>query len=252
MRLLEDYLTQNDIESIDRVLASANPRFDLLAKIAALDPQNDFTFSDFRKLNMCGADLRGFDFSGSDLRQCVRNSNTLIDETTNFSDALVDWIEVDSLPIVVKMQEVELAASSQKRQKLLNELTAEFGKSTHVVSYLVKAASQSDTLDKFLDFVSFLPDNLSANQLKSLKIIAQKLLKKKISQSRSRTGRDRTAILAVDKIVEKLQLSTDSFGEKIYRYLVEIVNSKRQTVVLKGMVTIEVKDIEDAFNLIGT
>ena len=252
MKILEDYLAEGDLEAIDSVLASANVRFDLLARLAALDPKNDFMFSDFRRLNMCGADLRGFDFSGSDLRQCVRNSNTLIDGTTNFSNALIDWIEVESLPIVIKMQEVEVAASSHKRQQLLYELTAEFGKTTHVVSYLVKAASQSDTLDEFLDFMSFLPEKISENQLKSLKVIAQKLLKKKISQSRNRTGRDKTAILAIEKIVEKLQQSTGSLGEKVYGYLVEIVNSKRQTVVLKEMATIEVKDIEAAFNLIGT
>ena len=40
MKILEDYLAEGDLEAIDSVLASANVRFDLLARLAALDPKN--------------------------------------------------------------------------------------------------------------------------------------------------------------------------------------------------------------------
>lgn len=252
MRLLEDYLSNEDLEAIEQVLTSENPRFDLLAKVAGLDPQNDFKFSDLRRLNFCGTDLRGFDFSGSDLRQCVCNSNTLIDETTIFDNAQIVWIEIDTLPIVTKMQEVEAASGSEKRQQLLNELTTEFGKTTHVVTYLASAASRSKTLDEFLDFASFLPQSLSEGQSETLRAAAQKLLKKKLAQSRSRTRRDKTTIFAIENITGKLRQSTDSLAERIYSHLADIVNSKKQTVALKGMATIEQKDIEDAFERIGS
>lgn len=252
MRLIEDYLDNQDLSAIDRVLASSNPRFDLLVKEAGLQPQNDFKLSDLRRLNFCGADLRGFDFSGSDLRQCVRNTNTLIDKTTILTDALVEWIEIDALPIVMKMQEVEGASGSEKRQQFLNELTTEFGKTAHVITYLVSAASRAKTLDEFLDFTSFLPNSLSEGESETLRATALKLLKKKLGQSKSRTRRNKTAIFATDHIVEKLRQSTDSLSERIYSHLADIVNSKQQTITLKDMATIDPKDMEDAFNRIGS
>lgn len=251
MRLLEDILSNDDTAAIEEVLASNNPRFDLLVETAGLDRKSDFTFSDLRRLNFCGADLRGFDFTGSDLRQCVRNGYTLIDDTTILDGAQVDWIEIEALPIVVKMQEVEAASGSEKRQQLLNELTTEFGRTDHVVTYMVSAASKSKTLDEFLDFALFLPQSLSEGQSGRLRVAAQKLLRKKLALSKSRTRRENTAILAMDDISEKLRLSSGSLAERIYEHLADIVTSKHQTIILSGMATIEPKDMEEAFEQIG-
>ncbi len=250
-RLLEDMLTNQELQAIDQVLESNSSRFDQLVDMSGLDPATDFRFADLRWLNLCGADLRGFDFTGSDLRQCARNDNTVIDQTTIFNEAKIDWIELEALPIVTKMQEIESVSASEERQKLLAELTTEFGKTTHVITYMVSAASQSKTVEQFLDFAQFLPPQLPQSQSDRLSDAGLKLLRKKFAQSKSRTRRNTTAILALDDIVKKLQQTPGSLAESIYGHLAEIVTNKRQTVVLSRMAEVELSDMEDAFAAIG-
>lgn len=252
MRLLEDFLTMEEQRAIEEVLASDTPRFDLLVQLEGLDPRIDFTYSDLRMVNLCGADLRGFDFTGSDLTRAVRNKETLIDETTILTKARIEWIEIEALPIVAKMQEVEAVSGSDKRQQLLNEMIAEFGRTKHVVIYMISAAERAMTLEDFLDFALFLPQVLTRGQANTLRVTAQKLLKRKLAQSKSRTRRDKTAIFAITNISEKLQLSRGSLAERIYGHLVDIVTSKQETVALNGIATIEPRDMQDAFERIGS
>lgn len=251
MRLAEDLLTPEELEAIDLVSNSDNPRFDLLVKLSGLDPKHDFTHSDLRRLNMCGADLRGFDFTGSDLRQCAKNANTKIDDSTILVDATTDWIELDALPIVVKMQEVEVASGSEKRSAALNELVGEFGKSPHVVTYMVAAAARADSLDEFIDFAMFLPPNVSTEQAQKLRQAAAKLLKKKLARSKSRTRRDTTTIFALENIAARLRESKGSLAAQIFGNLAEVVNTKHQTLQLGGTATIERADMEAALAKIG-
>ncbi|MEQ8374747.1 MAG: pentapeptide repeat-containing protein [Roseibium aggregatum] len=251
MRLLEDFLTVEDLEAIDNVLESDNPRFDRLVALAGLDPKKDFSYADLRRLNFCGADLRGFDFTGSDLRQCARNDHTIIDPTTIFTNAKLDWIELEALPIVVKMQKVEAALNSDKRIEILNDLTSEFGKTTHVVKYLISAASNARSIEEFLDFVQFLPKNLSERQFEILRDTSQKLLAKKFAQSRKRTGRAATANFAARAIAEKLKRSSGTLAESIYLKLAETVLSKEKVSALGGIAEVEATDIEMAFSMIG-
>lgn len=251
MRLAEDILTLEELEAIDRVFASDSPRFDFLVDLAGLDPKRDFTFSDLRRLNMCGADLRGFDFTGSDLRHCAKNANTLIDHTTTLTDAATDWIELEALPIVMKMQEIEAAKGSDRRLELLNELVGEFGKSTHVVTYMVAAATNAVALDEFIDFALIMPSELSDGQAGQLRQAAAKLLKKKLSKSKSRTRRDTTTIFALENIAARLKGSKGTLAEQIFGNLAEVVNAKHQTVQLGGTANIEPADLEKAFAKIG-
>ncbi len=251
MRLAEDLLTPKELEAIELVSNSDNPRFDLLVKLSGLDPKQDFTHSDLRRLNMCGADLRGFDFTGSDLRYCARNANTLIDDTTILTDAATDWIELEALPIVMKMQEVEAATGSDRRLEVLNQLVGEFGKSNHVVTYMVAAASNSDELDEFIDFATLLPPELSEGQAERLRQAAAKLLKKKLSRSKSRTRRETTTIFALENIAARLKESKGTLAAQVFGHLAEIVNAKHQTVQLGGTAHIERADLEQAFARIG-
>ncbi len=252
MQLLEDLLNDSEHAAIDRVLCSNENRFHLLAEIAGLDPRSDFKYSDLRRVNLCGADLRGFDFSGSDLRQCIRNDNTIFDDTTVFDGAKLDWIEIDALPIYEKMQGLQSAFSSKERMRQLTELIAEFGKTDHVIAYMVNAASQAMSLDEFLDFAVFIPSkNITEEQAKRLSVVAPKLLRRKLSRSKSRTRREATKNFAVDKIVAKLQWSSGSVAEQIYGRLADIVTSKKQTTSLNDMAFIDQKDMEDAFSQIG-
>ena len=252
MQLLEDLLSDGEHAAIDRVLCSNENRFHLLAKIAELDPRSDFKYSDLRKVNFCGADLRGFDFSGSDLRQCIRNDNTIYDDSTVFDGAKLDWIEIGALPIHEKMQGLQSVSSSNERMRQLTELITEFGETDHVIAYMTNAASLAKTLEEFLDFALFIPSNsISEEQANRLRLVAPKLLRRKLSQSKSRTRREGTKSFAMNGIVEKLQRSSGSVAEQIYGRLAEIVTSKKKTTSLKDMAFIEQKDMEDAFSQIG-
>lgn len=246
-RLLEDMLTDDEISAINDVIESRSPRFDLLVKVSGLDPTTDFQFSDLRRLNLCSADLTGFNFTGSDLRQCIRNENTIIDETTIFDDSLVEWIEVDALPVVIKMQEVEVTTSSERRQRLLSELTTEFGRTTHVVTYMVAAAAEAKSLDQFLDFAQFLPPELSQPQLDKLRHAALKLLAKRLTQAKGRTRRDTSAIFAIDDIVARLGQTRGSLAASVYSNLSEVVIGKERSV----MANVSRNDLERAFANIG-
>jgi hypothetical protein len=251
MRLLEDMLTPEELEAIEHVSSSENPCFDFLVKLSGLDPAQDFTYSDLRRLNMCGADLRGFNFTGSDLTHCVKNPKTLIDDTTIFTDTVVDWIDLEALPIVEKMQEIEAASGSQRRLDLLNELVGEFGRSKHVITYMVTAASNAHSLDEFIDFAMFLPPQLSKDQAERLRRASLKLLKKKLSKSKSRTRRDTTTIFAVENITSRLENSSETLAARLFGHLAEIVNMKHQTVQLGGTAHIDRADLEKAFSKIG-
>lgn len=250
MYLLEDLLTSDELAAIDKVLNSDKSRFDLLVELAGLNPKHDFKNSDLRCLNLCGADLRGFDFTGSDLRQCVRNQNTIIDKSTILEHARIDWIDVETLPIVEKMQQVEVA-SGDLRQKLLLELTTEFGITQHVVAYIVSAASRAHTLDDFLDFALFLPAIPTEGQSDTLKATAKKLLKRRIARSKSRTRRDGTVKFAIENIYLKMQKSNGKLADRIYTHLAEIVNEKQSTRALNGIANVEQEDLELAFDRIG-
>lgn len=251
MRLIEDILTPAELEAIELVSSSQTPRFDLLVELSGLDPQRDFTHSDLRRLNLCGADLRGYDFTGSDLRFCARNDRTIIDDTTVLTDTKTNWIELEALPIVTKMQEVEAASGSDRRLVALNELVAEFGKSAHVVTYMVSAASKAESLDEFIDFALFLPPKLSEEHARMLQTAAAKLLKKRLSRSKSRTRRDTTIVFALEAIAARLQESKGTLAAKIFGNLAEIADTKKQSVQLGGTYNIERVDLEMAFARIG-
>jgi hypothetical protein len=151
----------------------------------------------------------------------------------------------------MKMQEVEVATGSDRRLELLNELVGEFGKSTHVVTYMVAAASNAVALDEFIDFALFMPSEFSDGQARQLRQAAAKLLKKKLSKSKSRTRRDTTTIFALENIAARLKESKGTLAAQIFGNLAEVVNAKHQTVQLGGTANIERADLEKAFAKIG-
>lgn len=246
-RILEDFLGAEDRDSIDRVILSDSNRFDLLVRLANLKPEEDFKFSDLRGLNFCDADLRGFNFSNSDLRGVIRNNRTMIDSSTNFNKALLDWIEVDDLPIVYKMKEIESATGSIHRRDLLEGLVAEHGRTKHVIKYLVSAAERSKTLDDFIDFASFLPARINFDYLIKLKPIALKLLNKRVGAAKRKSRRGQLSPLVAEAIVDKLHSNPESLAGFIFAKLASGVNEKGQTVSLNWFAHVEVSDLEAAF-----
>ena len=249
--LLEDILSDEDVNAINAVQASNISRFDRLVVVAGLDPMADFQYSDLRYVDMRNADLRGFDFTGSDLRNCIINSGTRIDDTTIFERATLSWIEVEALPVVQRMQEIEMTDSPVKRQKLLGELVAEHGRTHHVVTYMVRAACNANQLDQLLDFVTQLPANLSSEQMSAVREQSERLLLKKIKQAKRRTGRQKTAIFSVEPIASRLKDSPGELGRVLYGHLADVVNDKTDAHALPGMAVVEPADLEAAFARLG-
>jgi len=252
MRLLEDFLTEQEIQQIDAVFDSQSPRFDLLVATSGLNPISDFRFTDLRHLDFSGADLRGFDFTGSDLRKSVKNENTIIDQTTVLQDARIDWIEADALPIVMVMRKAEEARNSTERQDVLNRLVAEFGRTPHVIQYMVLAASKAHSIEDFIDFALFLPEVPSKSDAGKLRKSAEALLKRKLAASKRRTRREKTSVFAVESLTEKLHQNPGSLAQRIYGYLADVVNAKPQGSTLTGHANIEAADLRKAFARIGT
>lgn len=233
-RLIEDLLTDEERGSIAAVLASNELRFDRLVKIAGLDRTEDFKYSDLQNLNFCGADLRGFDFTGSDLRGGVTDERTRIDGTTILEGAKLQWITERDIPIVQLMQEVQSATSGEQRWKALDTLEKKFGKTDHIISFVVNAAAEEPNLEAYLDYAEFLPSDLKGHHLEKAIDTGVKAVSKKIASSRARTRRSGTAVFAVSTIVDRLAKAEGSFAADWFTSLADIVDTEVLNDALSG------------------
>lgn len=233
-RLVEDYLNEEEYEAIARVLQSNVLRFDKLVEIAGLNPAEDFTHTDLRNINFCGADLRGFDFTGSDLRGSTSDERTLIDDTTILNGAKTDWIAASDIQMVQLMQEVQAAASSPLRRAALETLEQKYGKTEHVIEFVVNAAREAPSTQAFLDYADFLPSNLPAHRRVQVIDAGVRALKRKFAKSRARTGRDATTNFAASPIAEHLMNARDSFAADWFESLAKIMDTDRVNDALKG------------------
>ncbi|MDE4098303.1 MULTISPECIES: hypothetical protein [Phaeobacter] len=249
-KLFDDILTLEELAAIDAVHSSNSTRFDVLVRLAGLDPSKDFRFSQLLRLDLRSADLRDFDFTGSDLRQSVVDAQTIIDKSTILDGAQIDWISAETLPIVQQMQEIEAALSSDKRLALIQEMIKKHGRTNHVVTYLVRAAIAAKEIETFLDFVTNLPAELDPEQVRQLSAHGTNLLEKKFKKNQSRTRRSATAKFAIEPIVKRLQESPGGFGAQLFGKLAEVMNDKAETIQLKGVATTEPQDLRKAFALL--
>jgi Uncharacterized low-complexity proteins len=247
MRLLEDILSPSDRIAIDALIASKEVRFDLLVEIAGLDPKFDFRFANLKWVDFCRADLRGFDFTGADLRFSCRDSATIIDASTILDDALIEWIEKEAIPIVQQMMLAQNAGSSEERRRLLGELVSNFGRSDHVVQYLLKAVETSKSMEEIIDFASQIPSDISRSQIMRFKSAAKESLRKRTKRGQSRTRRAGTANLAVEPLIDRLKDSGDSLAAQIFENLTGIVAGAGR-VPMTGYALPTMKDIEDAIS----
>ena len=233
-RLVEDYLTEEECEAIAKVLQSNELRFDKLVEIAGLNPAEDFMYTDLRNMNFCGADLRGFDFTGCDLRGSAYDERTLIDDTTILNDAKIDWVAERDIHMVQLMQEIQTATSSDTRLAALETLEQKYGKTEHVISFVVNAACEAPSTQAFLDYADFLPPNLSAHRRDQLIDAGVRALGRKFSKSRARTGREATTIFAASTITERLQNARNSFAAEWFVSLAKTMDPDRTNQALKG------------------
>jgi hypothetical protein len=243
IRLTEDLIQPEEREAIERVLSAVDIRFDKLAALAGLDPQKDFQNSDLRALNFCGADLRGYDFSGSDLRDVAIDGNTIIDASTVLTDAEIRWIDEGDIPIVQLMTDVTYASTAEARTSSLAELEKRFGKTNHVIQFVVNAASETDSLDCYLDYFDFLPAELTAHHLEKLVLRGEQLLSKRLSRAKSRTRRDTTKIFASSIVLDRLSSSDNSLGQSWYHQLALVADEHGSTHALKGTVIVPTEEL---------
>jgi formylglycine-generating enzyme required for sulfatase activity len=61
-------LDQATLRDVAQLLAAETEDFNVLVRLAGLDPARDFRHTDMSGTSMAGADLRGFDFTGADFR----------------------------------------------------------------------------------------------------------------------------------------------------------------------------------------
>ncbi|MFK5981060.1 MAG: pentapeptide repeat-containing protein [Rhizobiaceae bacterium] len=230
MRLLEDILNEEDLAGLAAVFSSENFSFDHLAKIAGLSPLFDFCYADFRQIDFSGADLRGFNFTGSDLRKAFRDENTIIDETTVFDSAKIDWIDVKASSIVSAMSKIQAASSSETRQILLQKLIGANGKTDHIIIFMVTTAESAKNIEEFLDFLLFLPAKLSEVDSRKISGTAEKLLKKRMSQSTRRSGQQNNLKFSPELIVGKLNGPKGSLAESIFSRFIDLQETKNISV----------------------
>ncbi|MEM9358775.1 MAG: pentapeptide repeat-containing protein [Pseudomonadota bacterium] len=217
-----------------------------MVDLAGLDPSVDLKFSNLRWVDFRNADLRNYNFTGADLRSAIKNNNTVIDESTIFDGADVDWIDEEAVPIVLKMQEVAAAPHSQARRKALSELVADFGQTRHVVLYLMAALEGAKTFEEVLDFAEHLPRSITAGQKAVFAETADKMLAKKRARSFSRTRRSATANLAMPELIERMKTAENSILGEILDNLATLVTHSTEVRTLNGIANLTVDDLHKA------
>src|SRR5690242_17652186 len=82
------------LHQIEAILTTDDPTFKGLTKAAGLDPKNDFKRISLNNVPLTDQDIRGFDFSGSDLRN-TDIEHARHDRTTTFDAAIFDGPSLD-------------------------------------------------------------------------------------------------------------------------------------------------------------
>lgn len=211
---IENKIKQEALGAISRVMRSADWSFNNLVHVSGLRPNFDFRHTDLRGLDLRGADLRGFDFTGADLRECIKNDNTIIDESTILTDADIDWILQERTPIVEKMFQVEKATSPIERRKHLAELVTQYTSDRHVHLYvrnLIESTNSVDALFDYLDvFQAETADDKAAISTNIIRIILKTLRIRKDRRSGS------TSLIAYNNLLKRIQESGNSFVRDSY------------------------------------
>ncbi len=83
---MEDNISKQTLIYIDNISKSESDNFSDLLQIGNLDKKNDFKFADLSYVCLDDCDLRGFDFTGSDLTGAA-GKNIKWDETTKLNGA---------------------------------------------------------------------------------------------------------------------------------------------------------------------
>jgi Pentapeptide repeats (8 copies) len=207
MSLFQDLISDDDVKRIGAVMDYPEHHFDLLARIAGLEPSCDFRHSNLRFVDFRGADLRGFDFTGSDLRYCVKDTTTVIDDTTIFADAVQDWIAAEEVPIVQIMLEARAASNSHTRRRLLGELVANHNSSNHINKFLFQLIESSGRIEIALDFADHLIGEVPDYMLDRIANQLAKLIEKRLAETTRRARNVPAAKVSAEQILQCIEES---------------------------------------------
>lgn len=223
---LEEFISQEATSAISRVAQSDDWSFNALVELSALDPSRDFRYTDLRGLDLRFADLRGFDFTGADLRECLKNEETQIDETTTFTGADLDWLHENETPIVDKMFQIENEISPKKRQRLLVELCTQYRSERHTQRYLRNLVNNTDSVETLFDLLDFFEPKSPLEKVDVSTTIVKFALKTiKLRGSRSAIPHS-TSNFA--RFIERIEESSNLFvGECFANYLENRVDRGR-------------------------
>ena len=84
-------LEPSDLGDIAAVMGTADLTLRALIEAGKLDPKKDFQRGSFCGMPLHGQDVRGFDFTGADLRE-TGIENAILDETTILTNAILDIV----------------------------------------------------------------------------------------------------------------------------------------------------------------
>lgn len=225
--ILEDQLTETIVQQLAAVGKAEDWSFNNLVLLSGLDPSRDFRHLDLRGLDLRGADLRGFDFSFSDLRECLKNADTLIDQTTIFEGAAIEWIDIQNSTIVQKMAAVENANGHSQRRKHLSELKSDYHSPDHIRIYLRNLILATQSVEAFFDYLDFFEPKTPEDV-----IAISKGLRKFSMNSVKRSGRNKRYLspsttsyrILLDRIAES---SNSVVGDAFNFYLAELERKGR-------------------------
>lgn len=228
MNLLVDILTDDELVRLRGLVEYQEIFFNELVNIAGLDPSTDFKYCNLRFVDFRRADLRGFDFTGSDLRYSTKDSNTIVDETTVFSETLLEWLEPDEVPIVEVMLEAQAATNSESRRRALRKLIDQPASSSHINKYLVSSVKNSGTLDAAIDFADHLIGDIPPYLEDELRASMASIIEGKASKTRARSRRLGLEKLSVNAVVERIGNARSKFLRNYYSDLANYALSKAE------------------------
>lgn len=150
---LSEYLDEKILKYVENVISSEGFSFSILLEASGLDPTRDLRFQDFSGVDFRNTDMRGFDLTGADLRLALRNDTTLIDDTTDLTDAKTNWLigPSDEDMARVELSKEPTSLSSPKARQATNIQLEQWIRRAGNLRKLMDVFEHMDFFDRRLD-----------------------------------------------------------------------------------------------------
>lgn len=228
-RPVESLLTEDEWQTIKMVESSIFKSFSTLVEAAGLDPKRDLIGANLEGVDMRGADLRGYNFSFADLRNAIRDSDTVIDETTTFEGTRLSWIDSRQADLIQKMLHANAANDSSTRRKILEEIVVNFDSPKHIDEFLLRSIRQARSLGTLLDFAEFISDDADQWVIQEIAMNFDRLLPRPISKNQKRKVASRWG--DANEIVKAMSERGGGFFAQFIDELANIISGKQKAIV---------------------